>query len=157
MRSIAIDDFLERVVIAPSGCIEWIGKLTRKGYAEFARPSLRIKLGHRFAWFYFRDEPLRGDLQIDHLCRNVRCVNPYHLEQVTGKENAERAFEARKKSVCPNGHAMEGLNVIARSDNRGSKCRACENSRKREARKNWPSAQKRNQGDAMSDREEYAS
>lgn len=33
--------------------------------------------------------------QIDHLCRNRRCVNPDHLEMVTHKQNQRRRDNAR--------------------------------------------------------------
>lgn len=35
-----------------------------------------------------------GNKQIDHVCRNRRCVNPDHLEMVTPKRNAIRRDQA---------------------------------------------------------------
>ncbi len=35
-----------------------------------------------------------GRKQLDHVCRNRRCVNPDHLEMVTAKRNAIRREEA---------------------------------------------------------------
>ena len=41
-----------------------------------------------------------GRKQVDHNCRNRRCVNPAHLELVTHKENQRRRDRARAAFVC---------------------------------------------------------
>lgn len=41
-----------------------------------------------------------GKKQIDHVCRNRRCVNPDHLEMVTAKRNAIRRDEANGRRRC---------------------------------------------------------
>ena len=51
----------------------------------------RNALAHRLAyelWF----GPIPDGLTIDHLCYVKRCVNPDHLEIVTGVENTRRAM-----------------------------------------------------------------
>lgn len=45
---------------------------------------------HRASYVIAR-EPFDPSLQLDHLCLNKMCVNPYHLEPVTAIENARRA------------------------------------------------------------------
>lgn len=37
-----------------------------------------------------------GKKQLDHLCRNRRCVNPEHLELVTHRQNQKRRDRARE-------------------------------------------------------------
>ena len=37
-----------------------------------------------------------GNKQIDHRCRNRRCVNPDHLEMVSHRENQKRRARAQK-------------------------------------------------------------
>lgn len=44
---------------------------------------------HRVAWQAYRGEIPDG-LEVDHLCRNTRCINPYHLEPVPRAENLRR-------------------------------------------------------------------
>ena len=40
-----------------------------------------------------------GNKQIDHLCRNRRCVNPDHLEMVSHRENQKRRARARQECL----------------------------------------------------------
>lgn len=39
--------------------------------------------------------PIDEGKQLDHLCRNRKCVNPSHLEPVTLKENVRRGLTAK--------------------------------------------------------------
>lgn len=80
-------------------CEEWKGGVNKGGYAY-----LKGKLVHRIVYEVYKGKIPKG-LTIDHLCRNRRCINPYHLEAVTQKVNLLRgvgapAQHARKKN-CP--------------------------------------------------------
>ena len=96
-------------------------------------PRFKVDGDRIMAYRYFY-ELVKGkipdNLQIDHLCRNTRCVNPDHLEPVTIKENVLRgmgitAINARK-THCKNGHALIGTNLIAYSLKRGQRiCKIC--------------------------------
>jgi hypothetical protein len=72
-----------------TGCWEWQRAIDRYGYGRFGK-----RLAHRVVF-----ERLVGtispDLQIDHLCRNHRCVNPDHLELVTSAENVRRGCRTK--------------------------------------------------------------
>ena len=67
-------------------------------------------------------------LQLDHLCRVRDCVNPTHLEPVTGRENILRgqSFSAinAAKLQCVRGHDLTGPNLLYRTS-RGAVIRAC--------------------------------
>lgn len=73
-------------------------------------------------------EPLPPGKQIDHLCRNRRCVNPNHMEVVTQAVNIQRgmsgAHNARKTS-CPQGHRYTPENTFLNYVTGSRQCREC--------------------------------
>lgn len=91
-----------------TGCWNWRRYVLPNGYGKVAVGSKGVhKLAHRAAYECFVG-PIPPGLQIDHLCRNRRCVNPAHLEAVTARENTLRsnatsAINARK-THCLRGH-----------------------------------------------------
>jgi hypothetical protein len=93
-------------------CWVWLAKVDRDGYGCCKR--LGEWLAHRVAWKMLRG-PIQQGLEIDHLCRNRRCVNPDHMEPVTKAMNALRgisppAINARK-TACRRGHAFNAENT----------------------------------------------
>lgn len=80
---------MARVEIDENGCWNWQRAIQDNGYGLCSRKGWR-KSAHRYSYLAFRGE-IPGGLQLDHLCRNRKCVNPDHLEPVTSKENVMRA------------------------------------------------------------------
>ena len=89
-------------------CWVWTSAAMGKGYREGKGYGLfglnrRGYPAHRLAY-----QLLIGDipdgLQLDHVCRNTRCVNPAHLEPVTHQENVARF--AALQTHCKHGHPL---------------------------------------------------
>lgn len=97
----------------PDECWEWKGSLTSKGYGSCYYKG-RNRGAHRVVYEFLVGKVPEG-LQLDHLCRNRKCVNPKHLEPVTGKVNVLRSNAVSAintaKTHCPRGHALEGENL----------------------------------------------
>lgn len=114
--------------VEPVGsCWLWIGRLTHNGYGFFKRGRSNWVLAHRWAYRHWIGEIPVG-LDIDHTCRQIRCVNPLHLEPVTHAENMRRKRAAI--TACRRGHALEGVNVLWRTSADGwryRRCRTCVN------------------------------
>lgn len=110
-------------------CWEWRGFIKENGYGQFSLGKRRPVLAHRFAYLTLVGEIPEG-LQLDHLCRNRACVNPWHLDPVTPQENTRRG--AILKTHCPSGHPYTGENL--RYNGSARVCRECDNARRREAR-----------------------
>lgn len=68
--------------------------------------------------------PIPEGLVIDHLCRDLLCVNPGHLEPVTQKENVRRGVGHGAETHCPQGHEYTEANTRVSKKNKRY-CRAC--------------------------------
>ena len=134
-RFSTIERFLRKVdfVSSPFGCWIWGGcfggteTYIRHSYGRFWLNEKNV-MAHRFSYEYFTKTIIPFGYQIDHLCRNPKCVNPNHLELVTYRENALRAknpFSIQKtKTHCIRGHIFAGKNLyIAKNGTR--KCKEC--------------------------------
>ena len=126
----AIKRFLSKINVVESDCWEWTARISTTGYGRF-RWGKKMGASHRFIYEYYYGE-INSTLVIDHLCRNSKCVNPLHLEQVTQRENLLRgicptAINARK-THCIHGHEFTPENTYIRP-NRKRECRACNRKR----------------------------
>lgn len=121
MKRPAIERFVSKIEVADNGCWEWQGHLTL-GYGRVVIGGGKQR-AHRFAYEYYIGEIPEG-LEIDHLCRNTKCVNPDHLEAVTHQENMSRG-EHSLKTHCPRGHPYSGENLYINPPKYNRKCRTC--------------------------------
>lgn len=115
-------------VCAETGCWMWTGALNNKGYGQF-RYMGSNKLAHRVSIILDGGELMEGK-EVDHLCRNPKCVNPAHLEQVTHSINMRRSSapsrtieRAKLITHCRHGHSLSGLNLYVHNGKRT--CKRC--------------------------------
>ena len=124
-------------------CWIWQAALNNKGYGMFGRAPVPGKpgrpplvLAHRWAYEEMIGEIPEG-LELDHLCRNPACVNPYHADPVTHEINCRRGTAGevaarlqRAKTHCPHGHEYTPENIYPQGNN-GRACRECTRIRNR--------------------------
>jgi hypothetical protein len=108
-------------ILGEDNCWEWQKALTPDGYAVWHTPDGRGRQGHRLV-YELLEAPITDGLELDHLCRNRRCVNPAHMEPVTHEVNTARAKAAREH--CLRGHLWTPENTLRRA-NGTRQCRAC--------------------------------
>lgn len=93
------------------GCWVWLASLQGDGYGYFHRPQGGTTYAHIVCYEFFHGKKPEG-MDLDHLCRNPRCVNPSHLELVTHRENVLRgvgiAAQRIKQTHCIHGHLLDG-------------------------------------------------
>lgn len=112
--------------IDPSGC--WYGPRAPRadGYTPM-RVEGNWTYAHRLS-YEIANGPIPEGLDLDHLCRNPRCINPDHLEPVTRRENLLRGDTVvaanALRDECIHGHLFTPENTYV--DGRGRRtCRAC--------------------------------
>ena len=122
--------FWSKVYAAPSGCWLWMGGKVGEGYGQYWESSARpVRVAHRVSY-----EDLIGAiptlLTLDHLCRVRNCVNPWHVEPVTQRENTLRGIGPSAKFArathCVNGHPLtpENLQPVSTVP-RWRRCKIC--------------------------------
>jgi hypothetical protein len=82
-------------------CWIWTAGTSAAGYGLFGSGEQgKMVYAHRTA-YQFEAGPIPDGLELDHLCRNPRCVNPDHLEPVTHQENCKRGKRGMLRDSKP--------------------------------------------------------
>jgi len=136
MRKQTFENVFKRVEKEKNGCWTWTGSLNHKGYGQVSWHG-KVVRAHRIIYFLITGKEVPSNMTIDHLCRNRACVNPDHMEVVTGKENTLRGenFSAcnKRKQFCPRGHSLSGNNLLAAALRHGGRdCKTCKREKHRE-------------------------
>ncbi len=127
-----------------SGCWNWTGS-NSNGYGYFRVTAFagfkNAISAHRVSRLIYCGDSIettnRGThLEWDHLCRNTKCVNPWHLDLVSIRENNLRSNGAaaisHRRTHCPRGHKLSGKNLIKHLALKGLReCRICKNASER--------------------------
>lgn len=111
-------------------CHVWTAGRNGAGYGVMFTGSkrdgtARSALVHRLAYEHFVGAIPDG-VVLDHLCRNIVCCNPRHLEPVTIAENIRRGYALH--THCPAGHPLIAGNLRKRPSR---ECRTCHNAREK--------------------------
>lgn len=129
-------------------CWIWQWSVNHLGYGMVQADDGKFKGAHKVYWERVNGPTPKG-MELDHLCHNPdtcedgktcihrRCVNHDHLEPATHGDNVRRGLAGRvngerqsAKTVCANGHPLQGENVYI--NGRGSRsCRICRYEAKR--------------------------
>ena len=117
----------QRIVVVES-CWEWVGEMGVFGYGYACIQGTHKRVFAHRAMYELLRGPIPDGMDLDHLCRNRRCVNPEHLEPVTHRENCRRGngWSGRnaRKTHCKNGHALTPDNLVSKGRGRGT-CSIC--------------------------------
>lgn len=116
-----------------TGCWNWTGPFSR-GYGFIQDGARKRYQAHRFVYEQVVG-PIPDGKEIDHVCRNTKCVNPDpgHCEPVTHAVNVQRGnagIANALKTHCKRGHEFTPENTYDNHGHRG--CRECQRTQVRE-------------------------
>lgn len=123
---------IERITPTNTGCYEWTQARSADGYGRWVVDGREWR-AHRKAYELFVG-PIPGDMEIDHLCKNRACCNPFHLEAVDRRTNMGRSdspsTKNSRKTHCLRGHEFTPENTVMRKNGHRD-CRVCRDARNR--------------------------
>lgn len=126
-RAIPVSERFWDKVEKTDSCWNWTAQIALDGYGKI-RNRDGSTLAHRVAYELIVG-PIPEGLEIDHLCRNRRCVNPEHMEPVTKYENFRRGYspasENGRKTHCVHGHPLVEGNIYYEKNGRHRHCKTC--------------------------------
>lgn len=115
-----------------TGCIEWTAAATAKGYGIFGIGQTLYR-AHRISIVWATQKAIPSGLDVDHRCRNPKCVRPLHLEVVDRRTNIIRstakAASAAGEVECQRGHDLTAPRAWAVQPDGSRLCRLCRNIR----------------------------
>ncbi|WP_395704773.1 HNH endonuclease signature motif containing protein [Rhodococcus ruber] len=101
------------VVDDETGCWNWMGA-TNGTYGTMLVGNRRVTYAHRIS-YVMHVAPIPDEMTIDHLCKNVLCVNYAHMEVVTRGENTLRGTSPaalnKGRTHCRRGHEFTPQNT----------------------------------------------
>lgn len=129
VRMTALERFVGKTAVSDT-CWNWTGATNSAGYGVFWLHG-KNAYAHRVS-FVLRGITIPQNHDVDHKCRNRKCVNPEHLRIVTHRVNSiensigPTAINAAK-THCHRGHELVAGNVkIYHGKNYTSRsCRKC--------------------------------
>ena len=134
--------FIKRLLSSmghPDECWNWTGHIGKNGYSYCCYKG-KNTTAYRASWEHLIG-PIPQGYEIDHLCKNPKCVNPLHLEPVTPYINNMRsnsaAAKCSRKTHCINGHAFDKDNTKMISRKNGKfdrRCKICHRNRENNRR-----------------------
>lgn len=113
-------------------CWLWKGFVNNKGYGMIwtgGKPYQQ--LAHRVSLRLHGIEPPPGcypkaaDLVVDHMCKVILCVNPWHMQIVTQGENVGRLAHRPRATHCKRGHEFTPENTKVRNAKGHRLCITC--------------------------------
>jgi hypothetical protein len=104
-----------------SGCWVWRGCTNPDGYGLITFEGRQTTV-HRVSYILHVGDIPPGK-ELDHICKNRRCLNPAHLEAVVHRENVMRGGSAIRSEFCKKGHRFDGYD---KKRNR-QYCKTCKN------------------------------
>jgi len=110
--------FWDKVNKIKGGCWEWTAALDDAGRPMFHGDDGKLIRAYRYS-YELAYGPIPEGMVIDHVCKNVKCVNPSpkHIRLATNRQNAiENSVSVaainHAKTQCIHGHPLTGDNLI---------------------------------------------